>query len=79
RPDEVHDAVFELFFNLDATEEQLNFPTFYGSGKNGWFNDSLTPTEDILPLMDGILKYVPAPKVSEGTLQLQITSLDYSS
>lgn len=79
RPDEVHDAVFELFFNLDATEEQLNFPTFYGSGKNGWFNDSLTPTEDILPLMDGILKYVPAPKVTEGTLQLQITSLDYSS
>lgn len=79
RPDEVHDAVFELFFNLDATEEQLNFPTFYGSGKNGWFNDSLTPTEDILPLMDGILKYVPAPKVQEGTLQLQITSLDYSS
>jgi GTP-binding protein len=79
RPDEVHDAVFELFFNLDATEEQLNFPTFYGSGKNGWFNDSLTPTDNILPLMDGILKYVPAPKVLEGTLQLQITSLDYSS
>ena len=79
RPDEVHDAVFELFFNLDATEEQLNFPTFYGSGKNGWFNDSLTPSEDITPLLDGILKYVPAPKVSDGTLQLQITSLDYSS
>jgi GTP-binding protein len=79
RPDEVHDAVFELFFNLDATEEQLNFPTFYGSGKNGWFNDSLTQTEDILPLMDGILKYVPQPKVNEGTLQMQITSLDYSS
>ena len=79
RPDEVHDAVFELFFNLDATEEQLNFPTFYGSGKNGWFNDSLTQTEDILPLMDGIIKYVPSPKVNEGTLQMQITSLDYSS
>jgi len=79
RPDEVHDAVFELFFNLDATEEQLDFPTFYGSGKSGWFNDSLTPTENILPLMDGILKYVPAPKVAEGSLQLQITSLDYSS
>ena len=79
RPDEVHDAVFELFFNLDATEEQLNFPTYYGSGKNGWFNDSLTPTEDILPLMDGIIKYVPAPKTEEGTLQMQITSLDYSS
>ena len=79
RPDEVHDAVFELFFNLDATEEQLNFPTFYGSGKNGWFNDSLTPCEDIMPLMDGILKHVPPPKVAEGTLQMQITSLDYSS
>ncbi|WP_143308498.1 translational GTPase TypA [Chitinophaga vietnamensis] len=79
RPDEVHDAVFELFFNLDATEEQLNFPTFYGSGKNGWFNSSLTPSEDITPLMDGILEYVPEPKVTEGNLQLQITSLDYSS
>jgi len=79
RPDEVHDSVFELFFNLDATEEQLDFPTFYGSGKNGWFNDSLIQTEDILPLMDGIIKYVPAPVVSEGPLQMQITSLDYSS
>lgn len=79
RPDEVHDAVFELFFQLDATEEQLNFPTFYGSGKQGWFNDSLTPTDNILPLMDGILQHVPSPKVEEGNLQLQITSLDYSS
>jgi len=79
RPDEVHDAVFELFFNLDATEEQLNFPTFYGSGKNGWFNNSLTPTTDIIPLMDGILEYVPSPRVDEGTVQMQITSLDYSS
>jgi GTP-binding protein len=79
RPDEVHDAVFELFFNLDATEEQLNFPTFYGSGKNGWFNDSLTPCDNIEPLLDGIIKYVPAPKVNEGPLQMQITSLDYSS
>lgn len=79
RPDEVHDAIFELFFNLDATEDQLNFPTYYGSGKNGWFNDSLTQTDNINALLDGILKYVPAPKVSEGTLQMQITSLDYSS
>jgi len=79
RPDEVHDAVFELFFNLDATEEQLHFPTYYGSGKKGWFNDTLEETENILPLMDGIIKHVPAPKVSEGPLQLQITSLDYSS
>ncbi len=79
RPDEVHDAVFELFFNLDATEEQLDFPTFYGSGKNGWFNNKNEQSEDITPLLDGILQYVPAPKVSEGPLQMQITSLDYSS
>ena len=79
RPDEVHDAVFELFFNLDATEEQLDFPTYYGSGKNGWFNDSLTQVEGITPLLDGIIKHVPPPKVSEGSLQMQITSLDYSS
>jgi GTP-binding protein len=79
RPDEVHDAVFELFFNLDATEEQLNFPTFYGSGKNGWFNDSLEQIEGIEPLLDGIVKYVPPPKVNEGPVQMQITSLDYSS
>ena len=79
RPEEVHEAVFELFFNLDATEAQLDFPTFYGSGKNGWFNESLTPTTDIFPLLDGILKYVPAPVVNEGPTQMQITSLDYSS
>jgi len=79
RPDEVHDAIFELFFNLDATEEQLDFPTYYGSGKNGWFNDSLTQIDNINPLLDGILKYVPAPKVNEGPVQMQITSLDYSS
>ncbi len=79
RPDEVHDAVFELFFNLDATEEQLDFPTFYGSGKNGWFNNSLTQIDNIFPLLDGVIEYVPAPKVNEGYLQMQITSLDYSS
>lgn len=79
RPDEVHDAVFELFFNLDATEEQLDFPTFYGSGKNGWFNNTLTQIDNIDPLLDGILKHVPPPKVNEGPLQMQITSLDYSS
>ncbi len=79
RPDEVHDAVFELFFNLDATEEQLDFPTFYGSGKNGWFNSKNEQCDDITPLLDGILQYVPAPAVSEGTLQMQITSLDYSA
>ena len=79
RPDEVHDAVFELFFNLDATEEQLHFPTYYGSGKNGWFNDSLEQIDNINPLLDGILKHVPPPKVNEGPVQMQITSLDYSS
>jgi GTP-binding protein len=79
RPDEVHDAVFELFFNLDATEEQLDFPTYYGSGKNGWFNSENSQCDDITPLLDGILQHVPAPQVSEGPLQMQITSLDYSS
>lgn len=79
RPDEVHDAVFELFFNLDATEEQLEFPTFYGSSKQGWFNTENVETDNIFPLLDGILEHVPAPQVSEGTLQMQITSLDYSS
>jgi GTP-binding protein len=79
RPDEVHDAVFELFFNLDATEEQLDFPTFYGSGKNGWFNDSLTPCDNIDPLLDGILKFVPPPNAKTGPTQMQITSLDYST
>jgi GTP-binding protein len=79
RPDEVHDAVFELFFNLDATEEQLNFPTFYGSGKHGWFNDKNEQIDNINPLLDGIVKYVPPPKVNEGPVQMQITSLDYSS
>lgn len=79
RPDEVHDSVFELFFNLDATEEQLNFPTFYGSGKNGWFNKENVQIEGITPLLDGIIEFVPEPKVNEGPLQMQITSLDYSS
>ena len=79
RPDEVHDAVFELFFNLDATEEQLDFPTIYGSSKNGWMNTSITETDNIFPLMDAILQYVPEPKVNEGPTQMQITSLDYSS
>lgn len=79
RPDEVHDAVFELFFNLDATEEQLDFPTIYGSSKNGWMNTSLAETDNIFPLLDAILEHVPEPVVNEGTTQMQITSLDYSS
>ncbi len=79
RPDEVHDAVFELFFNLDATEEQLDFPTIYGSSKHGWMNTSLTETDNIFPLLDVILEKVPPPSTAKGTLQMQITSLDYSS
>ena len=79
RPDEVHDAVFELFFQLDATEEQLNFTTLYGSSKQGWFNYTNEPTDNITAVLDTILAKVPEPKVSEGTIQLQITSLDYST
>ncbi len=79
RPDEVHDAIFELFFHLDATEEQLNFPTIFGSSKQGWMNTTLEPTRDITPLLDCILDYVPPPARPEGNLQMQITSLDYSS
>ncbi len=79
RPDEVHDAVFELFFQLDATEEQLNFPTLYGSAKQGWYNTTLTPTDNINAVMDMIISHVPEPSRAEGPVQLQITSLDYSS
>jgi len=79
RPDEVHDAVFELFFNLDATEEQLDFPTIYGSSKQGWMNTTLEQTDNIFPLLDIILEKVPPPSTGDGTLQMQITSLDYSS
>lgn len=79
RPDEVHDKVFDLFFQLDATEEQLNFPTLYGSSKQGWFNTSLEKTDNINAVLDTIIDYVPEPNVNEGPLQMQITSLDYSS
>ncbi|MGZ5188305.1 MAG: translational GTPase TypA [Kaistella sp.] len=79
RPEEVHDKVFDLFFNLNATEEQLDFPTFYGSSKQGWFNTSLEETDNIFPLLDGILEHVPAPEAKEGPLRMQITSLDFSS
>ena len=79
-PDLVHDQVFELFFNLDATEEQLDFTTVYGSGKEKWMGpDWKTPTDDITYLLDTIVETIPAPEVSEGTLQMQITSLDFSS
>jgi len=80
RPDEVHDAVFDLFFNLDATEEQLDFHTIYGSSKMGWMSrDWKNPTEDFTALLDDIITQIPAPHVEEGNLQMQITSLDYSS
>lgn len=79
-PDKTHDDVFDLFFNLGANEEQLDFKTIFGSGKNGWFGpDHKNPTTDLTYLMDTILEVVPEPKVEEGTNQLQITSLDYSS
>jgi GTP-binding protein len=80
RPEEVHDNVFDLFFNLDATEDQLDFPTVYGSSKNGWMGpDYKTPTTDVTHLLDTILEKIPTAPEREGTLQIQITSLDYSS
>lgn len=80
RPDEVHDAVFELFFNLDATEEQLNFHTIYGSSKQGWMGrDWKTPTTDFTALLDDIITEIPPAPALEGTPQMMITSLDYSS
>ncbi|MGB3947623.1 MAG: translational GTPase TypA [Bacteroidia bacterium] len=80
RPDEVHDQVFDLFFNLDATEQQLNFKTVYGSSKQGWMGpDWKNPTSDITYLLDQIIEYFPNAPQHQGTLQMQITSLDYSS
>ncbi|MBL0047232.1 MAG: translational GTPase TypA [Bacteroidetes bacterium] len=80
RPDEVHDNVFDLFFNLDATEEQLNFPTIFGSSKQGWMStDYNKPTTDITALLDCIIENIPEAPVLEGTPQMQITSLDFSS
>ena len=80
RPDEVHDSVFELFFNLEATEDQLDFPTVYGSSKQGWMGpDWKTPTTDITYLFDTIIEKIPEAPFREGTLQMQITSLDYST
>ncbi|HLS95670.1 GTP-binding protein [Sphingobacterium allocomposti] len=80
RPDEVYENVFDLFFNLGATEEQLDFPVLYGSSKQGWMStDWKQPTTDFTDLLEAILTHIPAPKVSEGTLQMQVTSLDYST
>ncbi len=80
RPDEVHEQVFNLMFALDATEDQLDFPVVYGSAKQGWMSvDWKTPAADITALLDAIIEYIPAPQVVEGTPQLLITSLEYSS
>jgi len=79
-PEATQEAVFDLMFNLGATNEQLDFPTAYGSAKQGWMGEDWnTPTEDISYLMDLIIKHIPAPKVSEGNTQMMISSLDYSS
>ncbi len=80
RPDEVNEMVFDLMFNLDATEEQLEFPTIYGSAKQNWMGDDWkTPANDITALLDAIIRYIPAPTQIEGEVQMLITSLDYSS
>ncbi|QDH81027.1 translational GTPase TypA [Echinicola soli] len=80
RPDEVHEAVFDLMFNLDATEEQLDFVTMYGSAKNNWMGpDWKNETDSILPLLDTIIEHIPAPQIQEGSTQMQITSLDFSN
>ena len=79
-PDIVHDQVFELFFNLEANDDQLDFKTVYGSGKEKWMGpDWQTPTNDITYLLDSIVETIPEPAVEEGNLQLQITSLAFSS
>ncbi len=79
-PDEVHEMVFDLMFALEATEDQLNFPTIYGSAKNGWMSeDWKNPTDNINPLLDCIVANIPAPTPNEGTTQMLITSLDFSS
>ena len=79
RPDEVQEAVFDLMCNLNASEDQLDFQTIYGSAKNGWMStDWKKPTTDITALMDAIIEYIPEPEVLEGTPQMLITSLDYN-
>ncbi len=79
-PEEVHEKVFDLMFELDADESQLEFPTIYGSAKNGWMSDDYKqPTDSILPLLDKILEYYPPKTIEEGNTQMLITSLDFSS
>ena len=80
RPEEVYEMVFDLMFSLNATEEQLDFPAIYGSAKNNWMGtDWKTPTDNLTALLDAIIEHIPAPKQLEGTPQMLITSLDYSS
>lgn len=80
RPDEVYEMVFDLMFSLNATEDQLDFPVIYGSAKNNWMStDWKTPTDNLIPLLDAIIEHIPAPKQLDGTPQMLITSLDYSS
>ena len=80
RPEEVQEKVFDLMFNLDATEEQLDFPTIYGSAKLGWMNDDYNNVNDnIFPLLDAVINFIPSPIVDQGTTQLLITSLDFST
>jgi GTP-binding protein len=80
RPEEVQEAVFDLMFSLNATEEQLDFPTVYGAAKKGWMSDDWkNETDNIIYLLDQIIEHIPAPTVLEGTPQMLITSLDYSS
>lgn len=80
RPSEVQDMVFDLMFSLDATEDQLDFPTIFGSAKNGWMStDWEKPTDNILPLLDTIIEHIPAPVTYEGDAQMLITSLDFSN
>lgn len=79
-PDEVHEKVFDLMFELGAEEWQLDFPTVYGSAKNNWMStDWQKPTENLEPLLDMVIEHIPSPKVEEGSLQMLITSLDFSS
>jgi GTP-binding protein len=80
RPEEVQEEVFDLMYSLNASEDQLDFHTIYGSAKQGWMSDDWNkPSDSIQPLLDAILKYIPAPKRLEGTPQMLITSLDYSN
>jgi GTP-binding protein len=79
RPDTIHDKVFDLFVELDANDDQLDFPMLYCSGKDGWADTVLDgPRDSIMPLMDAVLEHIPAPDVREGPVQMQVTSLDYN-